>query len=84
MLVEAIQMGYFGNKRIQTGERFELKDMKIEQKDPKTGVSLGFKTIKAEDQFSESWMQKISQEAAKATPAKKVIKQDLNDNEEVI
>ena len=71
MLVEATQIGIYGNKRIKEGERFELKDMKVEQKDPKTGVSTGFKTIKAEDQFSERWMTKVSKEEEKNHLAKK-------------
>lgn len=84
MLVEATQTGIYGNKRIKEGERFELKDMKVEQKDPKTGISQGFKTIKAEDQFSERWMTKITKEEEKKSPGKKIVKPDLNENEEVI
>lgn len=84
MLVEATQTGIYGNKRIKDGERFELKDMKVEQKDPKTGISKGFVTIKAEDQFSERWMIKITKEEEKKSPGKKIVKPDLNENEEVI
>ena len=84
MLVEAKQTGFLGNKRIKEGERFELKDMKVEQKDPKTGILIKTVTIKAEDQFSEIWMEKISKEKEKKSPGKKIVKPDLNENEEVI
>lgn len=84
MLVEAKQTGFLGNKRIKEGERFELKDMKVEQKDPKTGILIKTVTIKAEDQFSEIWMEKISKEEEKKSPGKKIVKPDLNENEEVI
>jgi len=85
MLVKAIKLGYIGNRRIKEGEVFELKDILVTEVDPKTGKQKPEKKkITAESQFSEFWMEKLEAEEVKKASSKKIIKPDLNDNEEVI
>lgn len=78
MKVRATAIGFFGNRRIKPGQVFEIKDLKIKTVDPKTKKEM-VKTVKAEDQFSEVWMEKIDADEAKKI-ANTVPKFDYEDN----
>lgn len=54
MLVQAIQMGYYGHLRRKPGAKFELKPVK-----GKSGL-----VVPAEAQFSSLWMRKLNEKQA--------------------
>ena len=62
MKVRALAMGYFGHKRIREGEVFELKPIKVKEKDRKT-KKITERLITPEEQFSEIWMEKFNGKA---------------------
>jgi len=82
MKVRAIATGYFGNRRIKPGQVFEIKDLKVVKTeiDPKTKNKVKKEVIiKAEEQFSDFWMERLGKDEAKATPVN-VPKFDFGDD----
>lgn len=81
MLVKAMSVGYFGNKRIKEGQVFKIVDLKVTSigKDGKEVV----KTISAKSQFSPLWMEQVDEKEAKAA-AKQTVKFDREDNVEAV
>ena len=55
MKVRATRLGYYGHKRQREGAIFVLKDVKVGGKEPRV--------IKAADQFSDKWMEKMPEDA---------------------
>lgn len=62
MRVRATQQGYYGHKRIREGQVFNLVDRKY------TGGPKKGEVMKAQQQFSEYWMEKVGK-GAKSKPA---------------
>lgn len=69
MLVKAVRIGYYNDRRQKEGSVFKLVEKKkftvVKEKDKKTGKMTEVKkwsSIKPEDQFSPQWMEKISKE----------------------
>jgi len=69
MKVQAIELGYYGNCRIKPGQVFELTT--------RTGVSkdklgkLKKLTLTPEQQFSDTWMRKVSEKEGKPVKIEK-------------
>jgi len=67
MLVRAIDLGYYGEKRRRPGEEFQLAPRKFQLVDPATNKVVKrdgkpvMKAMSAEDQFSESWMEIVEE-----------------------
>lgn len=68
--VQATRNGYYGNIRRYEGEVFFLVPKKGKRRDPKTGKEREV-VYSPEDQFSESWMEKVGDGEVKPLPEKK-------------
>ena len=81
MKVRATQLGYYGNVRIQAGTVFDIHPVEGVTRDNK-GKKKKL-TLTPEQQFSEVWMEKVSEKEAKPEKSEKP-KTDKKKSEEVI
>ncbi len=60
MKVIATKLGHYGNKLVEVGEVFELKNVSGKVINPMTGRLIE-SIITAESQFSDKWMKKLDE-----------------------